>query len=317
MNIRHGSDQVNPTTSPPEPSFDPAEWIAWPDLENVAADAQHPIHRLGAYVIGRFDERPTQAATGYEGEGPLARTGVIYIGETHGRTSSLLSRLKQFGNSAGIFGPPQDGHYAAWGLRPALEIEDRRSALPEAEVSRLYVALCPLPPAIQADTERRDARGVLPGLFEARLLWSFVQQRGHLPLLNSSGDHGAADLAARADAVVASLDQAAVTELIAASEVAKTQAVAADILTKIMAAWSYTDRPIRSRVDDRGDIHACRPLGGGTWIFVGHSTEGAYVSLWAGDVCDFGPEDASAQHAAARDPASFANLVRALVKFWA
>ena len=94
----------------------------------IADDAvRQALGRRGVYVIARFAAPPTGAPD-------VKDPAVVYVGETHGRTASLRSRLLQFGRSAGLFpSGRRAGHYAAWSFA-----DTGGGPVPASEV---YVAL--------------------------------------------------------------------------------------------------------------------------------------------------------------------------------
>lgn len=296
----------------PEPQFEPRRWLSWKELMESPPRAAKE-HR-GAYVIARFPESPGDL------EPDPADEHVLYIGETHGRATCLLSRLKQFGDSAGFSkdrsGRPKGrcaGHYAAWGFRcdePAYE--DPRKPVPSDDV---YVGLCPVPENEEWVKSRPDARGILPGLFESMLLWAHLRKRSVLPALNNSGRQDP-DQLSRDDlvgAAVNALDSESIAALLSGPKNSEEAYVAAEqLVAAIAAAWGYKQAKVYR--DEWDDVRVCsRVFGPGKWLCVGWSASPplAHLSLWRGEECLFGPENGEN---GAPDEDAFRRLVERLLR---
>ena len=249
-------------------------------------------------MIGMFSSPP-------EGEPAADADEVKYIGETHGRTTSLFSRLRQFGNSAGFNGKCKNGHYAAWWFYTLLD-EYAQAGDDEKEQERVqercwkngtshesvYVALVPVPEAADWVSNRRDAPGVLPGLYESMLLWQYVHKNGVMPPLNNSGSQASPEnlVADRIDGARNAPASADVQTLLAAGEQTGRMQAAMRIAEAIASAWGYKGKPQARH--ESGDDYASRTFGGrGRWLCVGWSDSGAVdVSLWGkGDECIWQP----------------------------
>ncbi len=168
-------------------------WTAWDDIfpagrargpmASGEAFCESDLRRTGVYALAHFDEPPPPSdaiATHLVKE-------IIYIGETHGSSVDLRSRLAGFGASAGFFGTPTRGHYAAWWY-PWRFPERRPFDVPVAgktSTAGLYVALHPCP---YEGTDHPDAPGVYPVAVEGLALWNHVAApEGSLPVLNNKG----------------------------------------------------------------------------------------------------------------------------------
>jgi len=277
------------------PPFFPDRWVPWSELWDAQGDLEDSLGRLGVYLVGRFREPPTSPPTGIEGDGAPSADGVVYVGETHGRTRSLLLRLTQFTTSAGIYQTAADGHYAAWDYRKrCAPSEAPTGPLSDAEKARMYVALCPNPAEVEADKQRPDARGVLPGLTESLLLWRFVQARGGLPVLNNSGSHGGNATRESAVAVAGGVSEKEILVLLDSTKNAQRKYKAARRILDdvVVAGWGYSSRKVYHDNGGESGVHyALRFLGGRRYAYVGWTDDGAFLSLWDGDECVFGRDD--------------------------
>lgn len=290
-------------------AFGPNRWIPFLELfpggveslgteiaDRAVADA---ACRRGAYMVARFHNPPMSAPD-------VLDPALVYIGETHGRTATLRSRLRQFGRSAGFFsGGRRDGHYAAWNFTDGVDSRP----VPLAEV---YVALLPVPAGIE---RRGDLHGIWPLYAEAALLMerALASTSGRLPPLNSSGSQGpdAADVGAsfvsewvlqRSEDDVAALFQAT----------GRAQTVVAQRLLQTLArgVWGYRVPRVQVTEDSTGTYAGCH-LGAGRWLYLGWTKQGkAFVSVWLGETCEFGAEPGEEP---AADAAGFEALVRTLL----
>ncbi|MDP2312769.1 MAG: hypothetical protein Q8P41_07675 [Pseudomonadota bacterium] len=150
------------------------EVLGWrPILDVVNAYDEAGAACAGAYLVGFFDEVPATVDLG----GP----GVLYIGETHGPSQSLRSRVESFARSAGLV--PGGVFFHSGGERLA-------ERAPDVDPKRLSVALVPFQ---MKDRHPPDARGILPQLVEKTLLAAYLRVHGALPRLNQDGRYMPAD----------------------------------------------------------------------------------------------------------------------------
>lgn len=159
-------------------------WHAWSSLFDAvgrpAPDAPIGLDEVGCYLIADGEGTDLAGAPADPAEGRI-----FYIGETHGRTTSLSTRLHAFGRSAGLFdGGQTDGHYAAWWL-PFLFPARRPVGAGRTDGSGLFVSL--LPASVIGGHPGLPLAGVAPVLAESAALWSFVQTHECQPKLNRKG----------------------------------------------------------------------------------------------------------------------------------
>ncbi|MES2641042.1 MAG: hypothetical protein V4850_16245 [Myxococcota bacterium] len=293
-----------------EPRLDPPRWIPW---REIAQRTLPQLERRGAYVIARMDADTAASAPDVTLCLDDGERGVVYIGESHGRTASLGGRLFDFGSSAG-FSVGLDRHYAASGFRDLAGARQGSRVVSDD----VYVALFPVPERDPIVRDRPDAPGVLPALYEATLLWAFVERHGHVPRLNNAGNHGGADIVKAARDLAAGLAAADIAALLQArANPAAGYAAAARLAEDIaVTGWGYGAGARVYR--DGGNEPSCwsgRHLGGGTYAYVGwRNADGfVFVSIWKGNTeCVFGADD----EGAVPDESSFRALVERLYVRW-
>jgi hypothetical protein len=163
----------------PVPVF--TEWFPWSQIDANTQPAIDALLRLtGCYMLARFTGNPPA------GPAQPQQQEIFYIGETHGRTTSLWKRLEAFGNSAGFYGGQWPGHYAAWGYPDAFPkdvLGDNADGNGKSCTSeRVWVAVCVCQPAIPA-----YLRGLFPTAIEQQALWAYTAANHDLPCLNNAG----------------------------------------------------------------------------------------------------------------------------------
>jgi hypothetical protein len=271
-------------------------WVAWNDLFPQGEASAEPqtdlvsaadLVRVGCYLIGHVGrgEHPTTA--------PNAESDcIVYIGEAHGASTSLRSRLRDFGRSAGLFGDQVRGHYAGWWY-PWRFPERRKPSDPRTSADGLCVAIQPCP------FDEGDAVGAFPLLIEGKAIWRHVAARGALPLLNNKGRRGAQALEPLPDEVVGTVISGVrwtAEGRHAARWLAQLMAVRLGGKPWDAVAWDAGERvvgaqPGRSRdgfiyirsADDGAELFA--DCGGKRWFESGelrtvHDVQGAWETLW-------------------------------------
>ena len=293
-----------------KPKIDPPRWIPWRDLN---PDAHPQLKRRGAYIVARL--RPQKAAEEPTVSLPLGEDrGIVYVGETHGRTTNLRRRLQQFGHAAGFLNPRKNLHYAAYQYPTLAGVAVGEDGL--TGYDDVFVALCPVPEQESWLRDRPDSVGVLPGLYESHLLWEFVGVHGHVPRLNHSGSHDGAAILRWAEEAASGIDSDDIAALLRGRDLPEVASDAARrITTHIAREWQYSTEV---KLQDGGDDEhqwVCRHLGGGTWLYVGWARDSyqAFISLWDSSGCVFG---GLKDEEPVEDEEGFRDLVRRAFKRW-
>ncbi len=143
----------------------------WVRFNDLWARPARDLHRAGGYLVGLFDELPAEVSL------TPAFGRLIYVGETHGPSTNIKTRLWSLAYSIGIV---EDGH---WG-HVAGHSFNRHFGQPDrwAEAAG-KLAVAPIPVDMDGTTAP-DLRGVLPLLVEKTLLAAHVRRAGRMPLLN-------------------------------------------------------------------------------------------------------------------------------------
>ena len=142
-----------------------AHVVPWMPI--LAAIEDRESVRAGAYLVGHFDTAPDRV--------DLSGEGILYIGETHGWSQSLGSRVSAFARSLGLV--PGGAFFHSAGERFA-------QCCPGVPASAVSVALVPFTGEARHPA---DARGIVPQLIEKLLLAKYLDAHHRLPVLNEDG----------------------------------------------------------------------------------------------------------------------------------
>lgn len=132
-----------------------SEWYAWDDVKSIP-NGNCP----GLYIVARFEQKPDGAAQPHAQE-------VLYIGETHGKSQSIIKRLQKFFKASQV-GEMIHKHSGG----------NRFNRTLGGDLTNLYAA--GFSPKIE------EEKFLNPYIFyaERKLLWEYMMKWGCIPVCN-------------------------------------------------------------------------------------------------------------------------------------